>query len=84
MKTLDLTLGQEISLSELVSEMGSFFTEFDKVVNSEITNIDNFNGECGYCVYFELYDTSNCEETDERYILDPENAIVKITSIEKL
>jgi hypothetical protein len=84
MTTLELTIGQEISLKELTNVLGSYFIEFDKVINGEITNMDNFNGEEGINVYFELIDTSMCQEDDNRFIHNPENAIVKITDIENI
>jgi len=83
MKTLEIKIGDIITLGELTTIMECENYDMDAALMGENTCIDNFDGEDGNNVYFEIHDTSMLDTNDEtNEIYNQHLALVKITDID--
>ena len=77
MKNLNLTIGQVLTLDELGNIMGFEAGELstNDILTGNKQSVDNFNGEAGYNVFFELLDTT------DKLVFE---FVVKITDIDEI
>lgn len=79
MKKLNLTIGQELTINQLISELGvnENLINDDDIRNGKQTNIDNYNGQDGFDIYFDII-----ERTERGFgVWD---FMIKITDIDEL
>jgi hypothetical protein len=85
MKNLEIEKGDIISLGELTSIMNCENYDTDAAIRKENTCIDNFDGQEGNNVYFEIFDTSMLATNDiTGEVYNQHLATVKIISIDVL